>query len=172
MPPKKTRICFTSHDWDSFYDLLLRKFVNPFEGSYAKVFVSENYAVKMMMRSDPAYDHYLTFALANQNNPYVPKIFKIVIGRGFKCIVMEKLEPLKQKPFQYTKDEREYDKLLYALDIFQMDHPIRNRYAKDPKVKKVKKFLHKKENVDRLDIHNENVMKRSCGQLVITDPMC
>ncbi len=172
MPPKKTRICFISHDRSSFYGLLLRKFGNPLEGSFAHVFVSEKYVIKTFKSQDLSYERYLAFSLANQNNPYVPKIFKIVIGRGFKCIVMEKLEPLKQKPFQYTKDEREFDKLLYALDIFQMDHPIRNQYAKDPKVKKVKKFLHRKENVDRLDIHNENVMKRSCGQLVITDPMC
>ena len=178
LKPKKTRICFTSHDRDSFYLLLQKKLGNPFTVSYADVFVSDSYAVKILRGPDPSFERYLVFVLSNQNNPYVPKIFKIIIGVGFKCIVMERLNHLchdvtyRNGNRIYSKDEREYDKLFHALDPYQMNLPQRNKYARDVRFKKVRNFLHEGENVDRLDLHTENVMKRSCGQLVITDPMC
>lgn len=45
-------------------------------GAYAKVFAKDDYVIKVAMDS-PNYEEYLSYVLANQDNPHVPKIVSV-----------------------------------------------------------------------------------------------
>lgn len=46
------------------------------EGAYAQVFAKGDYVIKVAMDS-PNYEEYLSYVLANQDNPHVPKIVSV-----------------------------------------------------------------------------------------------
>lgn len=153
----RTRICFFSQPKLVFENKLKEKNLVPSGGCYAAVYVTGRVAIKVYEK-DQAYDHYLTFVLANQDNPYVPKVFKMVIGPDFKAVVMEMLNEVGYTDYLalrnnlYNQDQT--DKFLEVIDFINksVDHNNPNW------------FIH--------DISKQNVMKRNGREFVITDPLC
>ncbi len=156
----RTRICFFSQPRSVFENKLKEKNLVPSGGCYAAVYVTGRVAIKVYEK-DQAYDHYLTFVLANQDNPYVPKVFKMVIGPDFKAVVMEMLNVMEQADYLALRNNR------YNKEVLDQDDKFREVISfidKSVDYNNQNRFIH--------DISKQNVMKRDGGEFVITDPLC
>lgn len=59
-----------------YTDLKKDGWKNVGEGAYAQVFAKGRYVIKVAMDS-PNYEEYLSYVLANQDNPHVPKVVSV-----------------------------------------------------------------------------------------------
>ena len=123
-----------------------------------------NYVVKIFY-NDPGYETYLTYMAKYKNNPHVPKIRGKVlsVGRGFKVVRLERLEPYSYKPEQKSS--------LEAIDDYvSMNTNQRNRFKKDFPYQEMLPVLDDILQHTGLDMHNGNIMFRGSVP-VITDPL-
>lgn len=143
-------------EWQFTLPELMSKFGfnNVGSGKFGTVFINPNYpyVVKIFMR-DTAYLKWLDFCKRNQGNKFVPKIKgKVVkVGNLFMAVRLEKLRPA-DLPFDLPADAEIYK----AAD------------AGDRDALAVVHFLEANDRL--LDMHGQNVMRRSNGQLVVIDP--
>lgn len=128
-------------------------------GKYASVFINSKYkyALKVFMK-DAAYQRWISFAIKNQGNRYVPKIRGRVvkITPMIYAIRMEKLKP-------YAGGAS--DPFMKAYAKFRKDPSYRT--GTDSDIDAV--LGHFQDNKRLLDLHGENMMMRGT-QLVIIDP--
>lgn len=162
------------------YDNAWNKFVFELEelgferlgrGAYGVAFEKLGYPwVFKVFDNDPGYFAYFNFARQHQNLSAVPKIKGKYIRINDKtyAVRIEKLYPV---------DEHEYHDLIKILGNL-----LRNVHDDEYKEKVAKletKWPDIKEVIDLLpslgiryvDLHNENIMKRDDGSIVISDPL-
>ena len=151
----RTRICFFSQPKLVFENKFEEKNLVASGGAYASVYVTGRVAIKIY-KKDQAYDHYLTFVLANQDNPHVPKVFKMVIGPDFKAVVMEMLNEIE---FQ---DYGSFRAIAYNKELLDQNKELL----------KVVEFIKNLSTKYINDLGRTNVMRRTEGEFVITDPLC
>lgn len=123
-----------------------------------------NYVVKIFYK-DPGYETYLKYMTKYQNNPHVPKIRGKVmtVGRGFKVVRLERLEPYNYKPEQQRSLE-------VIDDYISMSKNRRQQAAKDFPYQQMIPVLDDILQHTGLDMHSGNVMFRRSVP-VITDPL-
>jgi hypothetical protein len=170
------------------------------KGYYAGVFQSPAYgnmAVKVFNpKVDRAYKRYLTWALAHQDNAYVPKIADVRYltdekKREIGLVFMEKLKHVTERqlkkfcyyvslesfaPDTISKEQiaglkRERDDRHQTLDFEGWDPEDWATVAantKDKDLAEITRFLSKQ---SQTDLHGANVMVNDRGQCVITDPI-
>ena len=138
-------------------------------GSYAKVYAKGNRVIKIAI-GDDAYDCFLSYVLANQNNPYLPKIYKVERfianhGSTYTVVEMEKLSPIYQS--RNRNQIREVTQM--EEDFFYTHKYVWKKSKAYAFVAALMDYL--REYVGhRPDLHTGNVMMRG-NQLVITDPL-
>lgn len=137
--------------------MLVHGFTKIGSGKYASVYGNSKYpfVIKVFMK-DAAYQRWLKFSLENKSNVYVPKIKGKVIKITplIYAIRLEKLEPIRNRNVffeEFRKWESDNDYVPDDKDLASV-------------------FAYFKQNKKLIDIHNENVMIRPNGQLVIVDP--
>ena len=129
------------------------------EGLYGQVFINPNhdYALKVF-RGDSGYVKWIDFCRNHQDNPYIPKIKgKIIkITPNIFAIRMEKLEKA-----NYV------DAFDFVVSLkIAIDKPIS---SDAPAIlKDIINFLKMQRSID---LNQQNVMQRSDGHIVITDPL-
>ena len=118
---------------------------------------------------DPAYLTWFKFCKANQNNPYVPKIkgklIRVIPNREMYAIRMEPLEPI---------SETRYNTELYDIlnGVLFHGHDYR-KYTTDDDLGAILTFIRQciESGERNEDLHPGNIMQRSNGHLVFTDPL-
>lgn len=158
--------------WNQFvFELEELGFKRLGRGAYGVVFEKPGYPwVFKIFDSDPGYFAYFNFAKEHQNLSAVPRIKGkyIRINDSTYAVRMEKLYPL---------NENEYHNLLKTLrKLFRNIHDetykdiLAELEAEWPDIKEVIDLLPSL-GIRYVDLHNENIMKRADGSLVITDPL-
>lgn len=131
------------------------KFSKIGEGFYAIVYKHEQYPfVVKVWRPDEGFDTWLKFVIANQNNPYVPKVKGKPVrisGTNFKAIRLEYLHKSKMK-------DRDVEDVIVKL-----------WQSNDKNMKNIVNYIKSTGRDD--DLHSENIMQRANGEWVITDPL-
>ncbi len=149
------------------------------KGEYAHVYTKEKSCrvIRLFFRRDFGYETYMKFITENPENQYVPKIYCVLIGDDFKAVVLEKLEPLKRD--EYPCNDW-FEHFLYLPSDYNRFNYGFAKHELSEKEEDIKDFLISavQENKDKknrfclaTDVYSHNIMKRSCGQLVITDPL-
>lgn len=137
-------------------------------GIEAKVYSDGRYAYKICgYRS--AYIGWLFFLKENgyENHPNVPKIEKIIVGKGGnRCVVMMEL----LKPINCDKLKKEYDTIEKTYDRYRAKPPKKVRKKLNEVILSIRNFSKQRKNGIILDMHLGNVMARG-ETLVITDPV-
>lgn len=127
-------------------------------GKYASVFGSTKYPfiIKVFMK-DAAFLQWMKWAIKNQSNPYTPKMRGGVIKLSdvFFALRMEKLEKVTSENWNMFSRN---------MTLFQQNPSM----VKDANLRAALTFCFKNEKL--LDLHSDNVMQRSNGQVVIIDP--
>lgn len=140
-------------------------------GSYGVAFEKPGYPwIFKVFHNDPGYLAYLNFARNHQNLPAVPKIKGkfIRISDDTYAVRIEKLYPV-------DKDEQ-YVLLTALRQFFNTEFPLVYQDELDnlknawPEIAQVVESLFKLGKF-YIDIHDENIMQRADGSLVITDPL-
>ena len=157
----RTRICFFGGTLEDLRETMKSKFGDASKGCFASVFKTGRVAIKIFKR-DRGYDDYLSFILANQGNPFVPKVFKVVVGQGFKMVVMELLEPITSEE-QRVVYRKFHDMLLSRYS--------EQNLIEDENLLSVVNFIDSCK-AHCSDISMRNVMLRKSGEFVITDTLC
>lgn len=161
-------------------------------GYYAKVFQHPTHpdvAVKVLSDNDPEYIKYVKIIRKRQKNPWFPKIIgleKVRFDSSYKSgkskgyvIFFERLSKISGKEYkgvskifidELKKYRKNVDTSSYAelMDLGLSDWKIIAKNSNDPNISELAKVLVK---VGAKDIHDENVMKRSNGHFVFTDPV-
>lgn len=134
-------------------------------GGYATVFVpnGKDYAIKYFLRGDnDSYREYAKYAMKN-NDKYenLPKVFSIFKTYHIEFFILEKLKPSAKVSNSFTKKFFEYDA---DGEIFASAfNPL------SPVLKNIIRISRRTGSF--LDLGGENVMVRSNGIPVITDPL-
>lgn len=142
-------------------------------GAYGIVFKNPKYPyVIKVFSDDPNYYTWFEFMRANQDNPHIPKIigYRAILDDRALAIRLEKLYSIDidqfkavneiDKRIQYSKGTSREAEVLEFLE---------NKYPEYSKLIALIKLLHEK--TPWLDLHADNVMQRSDGTIVITDPV-
>ena len=153
------------------------------EGAYGIVFENKNknFVLKVSKHPDPAYDSYVKM-IKNNPNPHFPKISdlkKIVIKSDeYYIYLIEKLKHLDSKIGNVFSSL--VTMLIRGYTIDQIKSTLQNtiwlttfdRIIKKPQLLEAIELIAKlaKEHMFELDLHNQNVMYRPNGAIVITDP--
>jgi DNA topoisomerase IB len=164
-------------------------------GLYAEVYQHPQYkkVVVKVGEENKRILNYIAFAVRNQNNPYVPKVYDI---RRFRSRTSETYSPHNYFVL-FLERLREYERLsnntkrriLYqhvppSLSVWQDMHKaedffmdvsmrdLREDLRELPTVRsqqllKVLDYLHKSHSID---LHDANIMLRGKSQIVFTDP--
>jgi len=143
------------------------------DGFYSEVLVGKNDVIKLAY-DDPAYDDYLRYVLANQNNPYFPKIYSV--HRYKDTVRWESIDNkpnitvVKMERLQYgTQKQRRFSSNMMKKagnDVrWQVPLSIDGRYERQ-----AAKVLGELFTKHREDLHTGNVMFRN-GHTVIIDPV-
>lgn len=143
------------------------------DGFYSEVFLGKKDVIKIAF-DDPAYDAYLEYVLAHQNNPYFPKIYSVHrynnvprwhdnSGKANITVVkMERLTPGSMKARRTTSNM-----LKKAGKEAQWRHPLSIDGRHERQVSKILGELFSRH---REDLHSGNVMFRH-GHAVVIDPV-
>ena len=141
-------------------------------GAYGSEFIHPTYPwVFKIFHNDPAFLAYFKYARQNQNNPNIPKVNKniIKINKNTFAIRMEKLEKI-------TKSDKDIQILIsYIRPIFQNtdlspeDINFLQQYY--PNILKIINDMKAISPNSTLDLHANNIMKRSDNTPVIIDPI-
>lgn len=137
-------------------------------GSYARVYANptKDYILKIFV-NDPGYQTWLKFMIENQHNKFIPKI------KGKPVSVFQ------DKMFAVRMEKLKPHKSIKALKLFNEDYEqwfVNPASVKiqDKDILDIFKFLKKVQGKHKFavtDIHHENIMERSDGQLVLIDPL-
>lgn len=154
-------------------------------GAYARVFQKDGVVLKVAV-DDPAYDKYLAYVLAHQDNPYFPKVYDVKryegvhymppvadelawfkpLGSNVTTVMMEQLGKSKGKARKFSEK---------AADAAR---PWTNEHIKadNPHEQELFDVLYALRNDRRgyavgLDLHAGNILLRG-NQPVVTDPVC
>ena len=133
------------------------------KGKFGSVFISPDYPFALkVFRKDHGYIGWLQFCRENQENPWVPKLKgKMVrITSDIFAARIEKLAPLEKSPQNYEIIEELQDLLNY-----------KDEDTEDPDLHIIMNFFDDLGVGIFVDIHIENVMKRTNGQWVLVDPL-
>lgn len=157
-------------------------------GAYASVYGNnkDNFVYKIGSYESLESDGYLSYlkTIEGNNNPIFPKIYKVklykvtneegeVVDR-FYVVKMERLKEFNPKHsttsfaelYEGLKDHRNYQR--EPVTKLKKNHHI----AKIPSIKPVLKMLKDLGEEFSPDWHEDNMMMRKNGHLVITDPVC
>lgn len=158
--------------WQRFvFELEELGFTRLGRGAYGVVFEKPGYPwVFKVFNNDPGYFTYLNFARNNQNLSAVPKIKGkfIRINDNTYAVRMEKLYPVNRDELhnlletlrQFFKTD---DPVGYQDQIDKLNEEYPDIAAVMERLTKLGKFY--------IDLHEENIMQREDGSLVITDPL-
>jgi hypothetical protein len=157
-------------------------------GAYASVYGNDadNVVYKIGSYDSLESDAYLSYlkAIAGKDNPIFPKIHKVKLyevkdenGDVIDRFYVVKMERLKEfNPKHSTTSFAELYKRLKENQSYQNDSVTslkKNRkIAKIPSIKPVLKMLENLGEEFYPDWHEDNMMMRENGHLVITDPVC
>ena len=155
-------------------EIALRKygFEKVGSGAFAQVYEKPNYPwVLKVFHNDPGYMGWLRFCMKHQNNKYIPKLrgsfIRVVPYEKIYAVRMEKLFPVTWK--EYIGIDHKFDD---GLDLFKLGYNLKsvvNKLDMDRDLAEVIQELSM--YTSELDLHDENVMKRSDGQIVFSDPL-
>lgn len=159
---------------------------NAGEGSYSKVFTNDkkHYVMKVNHRPDPAFSDFAALVKSHPN-PHFPKIGKMqtfeVYDDTYYVYLIEKLEKIEIG--EAIELSSVYESIVRAARMGN-DSAIKNHVAKFKKFgNKAKKYKLDDSLIDALiligkmsgdhvlDLHEENIMMRKDGTIVITDPL-
>jgi hypothetical protein len=171
------------------------------DGAYGEVFQHprfSNVVVKVFdHKTDTSYKKFLRWAQQHQNNPYIPKIIEVHLLRTVRneesaigIVFMKKLKPCPRSVYnrlyndaasalmssrEYRTDpdiRRSVDRLLQKHEDFQhwprFAWSLLGRHTKD---KYFKEFCDLMSTSAGGDLHDENIMVDTNGQIVFTDPL-
>lgn len=157
-------------------------------GAYASVYGNEadNFVYKIGSYDTVESDGYLSYlkAIQGQDNPIFPKIYKVKLyechnddGEVTDRFYVVKLERLKEfNPKLSTASFAElYERLIehHSEPNGSVKSLRKNgKIAKIPSIKPVLKMLNNLGDEFYPDWHEDNMMMRENGHLVITDPVC
>lgn len=144
-------------------------------GMYSDVYIhpTKNLAVKVNKVTDPAYHEFATYLLKNKiNNPYLPKIFKIMEGKPDNYIYfMEKLNSVSSM-FNNIKDSKEFflENIIPIYNMIRKNNKCSNNIIKNAVdiIYTIREDSSFKKQI-LFDLHLDNIMLRK-KQLVIIDP--
>ena len=127
-------------------------------GWHANVYENPKYPyILKVFYEDSAYLDWLKFCMKNQNNKYIPKLRKnfirVMPDKNIYAVRMEKL---------YECDEDDFNSFMVSLESW-------NAPGIDEDLKTIIHYLRNTQH--EVDLHDENVMQRSNGQVVVTDPI-
>lgn len=143
------------------------------QGSFGITFEKPGYPwVIKVFTSDNPYKHFLDYVIAHQDNPHLPKIKGkfIKINDITFAVRIEKLKSVKyDNPVVMALDKIIGDPSDEGINKSLRDW-LRKKY---PRMLEVLKDLRKstKKMEFNWDTHDENVMQRADGTIVITDPL-
>lgn len=129
-------------------------------GEFADVYGApgDDFVVKVFGDYDDGYRKWLKFCYDNQSNKYVPKIRgrdTQIPNTQFRAIRLERLEPVRWEAYN------KFYEIYRAMRIHYVD-------TDDADLNKCVRYIAAS---GLADIHDNNVMQRLNGQLVIVDPM-
>lgn len=181
-----TRRAPRTHDSWETQDAVLKKFKgykHLAEGAFSTVYAKPgSNRVLKIARDDCGYLAFLKFAVKNQKNPFVPKIFSVEIikGYGFKLIVVlmeklkrvrssTKLEAISSAFRRYIRDEYSYYTFGETKAFLETTKWMNDKSFKflDQVGAMIRRAT---SNGHDTDLHDGNVMQRG-GVLVVTDPL-
>lgn len=143
-------------------------------GAYARVYqhpVYHNVVVKIF-REDDAYASYLNWCVKHQDNPFVPQIADVKrIRTEFTIVFLEKLKNSSSVARQVLCKQIMTRCPIYGgIDMLTCgDWKYISRKVSDVALTQIAKFLATTKH--ELDLHPGNIMMRTNGQLVFTDPI-
>lgn len=165
---------FSKHDaaWNLFvFELEELGFKRLGRGAYGIVFEKPGYPwVFKVFDTDAGYLAYLNFAKEHQNLSAVPRIKGkyIRINDSTYAVRMEKLYPVNENEYQnLIKSLRKLFRNVYDEEYKDVMAELETEW---PDISEVLKLLPSL-GIRYVDLHNENIMKRADGSLVITDPL-
>ena len=168
-------------EWDEAYDKILDELMdNPGierllgSGSFSSAFLGYDgfvYKANIVARK---FDPWLAYAEAcyeHQGNPFLPEIYQIDhVGKTY-CAKMERLD---HKISSICLSELESGILRSPIECWDgVDGSYLRGCSNDHKIElsEIIKGIYTSSPGVSLDIHDENIMFRSNGQVVITDPL-
>ena len=152
------------------------------EGSFSDVFFNskKNYILKVNIRPDRAFA-WFAFLTKKFPNPHFPMIGNMKLYKHgpekYHIYLIEKLDPIDETPDMndlvslmdnYAANWRQFE-----LEKFKKWYePSTVDYLEThPKLREALEIIGGYSKGHMIDIHNKNVMKRTDGTLVITDPL-
>lgn len=157
-------------------------------GVYGTVYAHKNHVIKVY-RQDPAYEHFLDYAKAHQDDPHMPKIYAhktIDLEHYVGVVKMEHLEPMSKEDKYHEHNQLAFTpnsvfRGVYQIGNAKTDKEINFESNMKAKYPTLHNTLHQigqsiKHTHHSFDIHSENIMKRihpvtGESTLVLTDPL-
>jgi hypothetical protein len=131
---------------------------------------------------DPWLDYYFDIIKKNQHNPCIPKVYSLNADRqyNFYICIMEKLvgwdehkdheNDAKNLVRSYIQNAISKDEWLDSAVDYPKQFPAMG--AMLDVMDKIKENTYVEDIYRRIDLHASNILARTSGQLVITDPWC
>ena len=150
------------------------------EGHFADVFMNpeKSYVLKITTRSDPGYAKYVDL-IHTYKNKYFPHIsdkkFLAFDGATYGVYLIEKLQEVNEWCYSHAIESlvtgRSLEKILADFSSLEYYNDIKALLS-DPELIRAARILRygSKTGGFTVDLHDNNVMKRSDGSFVITDP--
>lgn len=127
-------------------------------GYYSSVYdLTSDKVLKISFHRDLGYEYFINFCIESESK-HIPRVYEQGEWLGLKYYVLEKL-----KPIDYEKSTIQYDALVAFIN-----RQVISEFLGTELLKTVLNLGGSNIN----DLHDENVMYRSDGTLVITDPGC
>lgn len=163
-------------------------------GGYSDVFAhpGKSYVIKISHDSDEAYLRYAYYCKSHaQDNPILPKIFDIWSVHGYFLVVTEKLSPIGYGPFPSHLSDLIMSFIYWSKREYRLDPRKPQHYEDFVRKRGVDSNLDTRayewiknhdqmlsalaiwidKNGGGLDMKPDNMMKRTNGEIVITDPI-
>jgi hypothetical protein len=140
-------------------------------GAYGHTFRSKHDgSVIKIFKPDKGYTNFLQYVKENKDDIHLPKIrklaqFKHMKNKGLSLIKLEKLHPIDMHDVVQIRDY-----------VFGSANPNFEKAFKEDKpslarsLRKLVSHSEKHRSTVRLDLNKNNIMKRTNGDIVITDP--
>ena len=156
-------------------------------GAYASAFAKPNgrrvyrvgelyYETRHTKIGNYAYLEFLKEAIKHKNNPWFPKVYKVVLygipdeNHKYLSVYMERLYSFGYRPLTGQESSLIESLIEYRNEFIKLFGQSMERKAR----KDFEEMLRVMERLQRrygLDMHNGNIMRRKNGQFVITDPV-
>lgn len=136
-------------------------------GGYANVFIpaDKNYVIKMINKGEnDSYVEYARFCINHHDKfPNLPKIYSMFSTPYIQYFVIEKLKHDTRKANKFIAEYLETDR--HGSLIVSKFNPLY------PIMRKIRQIIDKNPYATEDLDHNRNIMIRTCGTAVITDPI-